>query len=495
MREGGRRRGTLGRVSSRRFHELSAITNRIAELLRPASGKSFWVKAEISSGSERGHFFCDLVESDARGSVVAKMRCQIWASDLARIRASFKTAGLDLVLENGTQVGIACELRWDARYGLSLVGHDMDPAFALGELELRRRRILEALQRDGLFGLNARHAVPLLPNRIGLVTSRSSAAFQDFTKTLREAGHGFRIYVADAAMQGADTARTVIAGLDALARLPLDLIVITRGGGSKTDLAWLDDEAIARRIAGYPLPVWTAIGHEIDTSVLDAVAAAHFKTPTAVAEALVARFETLALHLEDATARLRNAWQRGRDGEHERLARARTGLRQGCRKLLDLRRSELRQVAERVRAEVLQRLGHERSGLATAQVSLRARVRASLRERRLHLGKAAADLGRGSRASLRTARERLLQQRRRLSLRRLVQRIAAERESLAHREQILRAADPATALRRGFSLTLAADGTLVRSVEAVKEGEALTTRLSDGSVESVVRATRREALG
>jgi exodeoxyribonuclease VII large subunit len=76
-----------------------------------------------------------------------------------------------------------------------------------------------------------------------------------------------------------------------------------------------------------------------------------------------------------------------------------------------------------------------------------------------------------------------------------VQRIAAERESLAHREQVVRAADPATALRRGFSLTLAADGTLVRSVEAVKAGEALTTRLSDGSVESVVRATRREALG
>lgn len=480
---------------SRRFHALSAITERISELLRPAFGKTFWVRAEISSGSERGHFFCDLVESDARGSVVAKMRCQIWASELARIRASFKAAGIDLVLENGTQVGIECELRWDARYGLSLVGRDMDPAFALGELELKRRRILEALERDGLFGRNARHPMPLLPNRIGLVTSRSSAAFQDFTKTLRDAGHGFRIFMADAMMQGPDTGRSVLAALDALARLPLDLVVITRGGGSKTDLAWLDDEAIARRIADYPLPVWTAIGHEIDRGVLDAVAAAHFKTPTAVAEAIAARFETLALHLEDAVLRLRNAWQRARDTEREHLSRVRKGLRQGSRKLLDQRRSELRQVAESVRAEVLHRLGQERGRLATSQVSLRARARASLREQRLRFRQASLGLGRGSRASLRVARERLLVQRRRLSLRRLVQRIDAARESLARREQLVRAADPAMALRRGFSLTTTAGGALVRSVEMLKAGDALSTRVADGSVESVVRATRRETDG
>lgn len=480
---------------SRRFFALSAITDRVGELLRPAFGKAFWVKAEISSGTERGHFFCDLVEADGRGGVVARMRCQIWASDLARIRASFKAAGLDLVLENGTQVGIECELRWDARYGLSLAGRDMDPAFALGEIELRRRRILEALERDGLFGKNARHAVPLLPNRIGLVTSRSSAAFQDFTKTLRESGYGFRIVVADAVMQGADTGRSVLAALDALARLPLDLVVITRGGGSKTDLAWLDDEAVARRIAGHPLPVWTAIGHETDTSVLDAVAGAHFKTPTAVAEAIAARFETLSLRLDEATARLRNAWQRARDVSRERLDRARTGLRQGSRKLLDQRRSELRQVAERVRAEVLQRLGRERSHLVGAAASLRARTRASLRERRQRVRQTAIDLARGGRLSLRVARERLLLQRRRLSRRRIEQRIANERERLARREQLVRAADPATALLRGFSLTTLGDGTLLRSVGGVEAGDEIATRLADGSITSVVRATRRDGGG
>ncbi len=480
---------------SRRFYALSAVTDRIRELLQPAFGRTFWVRAEISSGSERGHFYCDLVETDARGSVLAKLRCAIWASDLSRIRASFKAAGLDLLLENGTQVGIECELRWDARYGLSLVGRDMDPAFALGELELRRRRILEALERDGLFGRNARHLVPLLPNRIGIVTSRSSAAFQDFRKTLADSGYGFRVFVADAMMQGPDTEASVLVALDALARLPLDLVVIARGGGSKTDLSWLDNEAIARRIADYPLPVFTAIGHEVDTSVLDAVAGASFKTPTAVAEAIAARFETLGLHLEESVSRLRNAWLRAFDTECERLDRGRKGLRQGSRKLLDQRRNELLRKAERVRGEVERRLGHERSRLAQARVSLAARSRAALRERGLGLARAQADLARGSRALLRIGRERLAVQRRRLSLRRFLQRLDTERDSLVRRQQLLRAADPATALQRGFSLTTTADGALVRTVAAVKTGDAVTTRVADGSFESMVRATRREGDG
>ena len=112
---------------SRRYFDLSAITSRIEEYLRPALGRLFWVKAEISSGRERnGAFFCDLVETDAQGRVVAQMPCRIWSSELRRIRKTFKDAGLDLELADGTLVGIACQLQYDARYGLSLKGVEMD---------------------------------------------------------------------------------------------------------------------------------------------------------------------------------------------------------------------------------------------------------------------------------------------------------------------------------------------------------------------------------
>ena len=153
----------------------------------------------------------------------------------------------------------------------------MDPTFVLGELELKRRRMLELLQADGLLGKNAQRPVPLLPNRIALITSPDGAAVGDFVGTLRQSGFGFRIYLAAASMQGDNVESTVLTALDRCALLPVDVVVITRGGGNKAGLVWFDNEAIARRIADHPLPVFTAIGHDYDKSVLDVVAARYYQ--------------------------------------------------------------------------------------------------------------------------------------------------------------------------------------------------------------------------
>lgn len=487
--------GRYPRGVSRRFFALSEVTARIRELLAPAFGRRFWVRGEISSARERGHFYCDLVESDSAHGVVAQLRCTIWERDLQRIRAEFAKAGLDLALENGTQVGIECEVEFHPRYGLSLRGRDMDPAFALGELELRRRRILETLGKEGLLDRNARLAVAMLPNRIALVTSAGSAACLDFVETLSASPFGFQIFLAGATMQGQDTQRSILAALDACERLPVDLVVIARGGGSKTELAWLDDEIIARRIAGYPLPVWTGIGHEIDTGVLDAVAGQSFKTPTAVAEALVGRFVAVSRRLDEGAVRLRSVWRLRLRGASERLERAQTGLRQGTRKLVDQRRSELRRAAEAVRAEVRTRLGGEERRLARVGATLRVRALGRLREAELALGAAGRTLGASQRSRLREVSERLLARRERFSAKRVLARIARERERLAALESLLRAADPRTALARGFSLTTDASGSLVRSVAQALPGTIVETRVVDGSFESVVRTTRRDGDG
>jgi len=115
------------------FHNLSTITNRINALLQPAIGKTFWVKAEISSGRERGGtFYCDLVETNKNGKIIAKMSCTIWNRELYSIRAKFSENKLDLKLDNGTSVGFLCSVQYNLQYGLSLKVTDADPAFALG---------------------------------------------------------------------------------------------------------------------------------------------------------------------------------------------------------------------------------------------------------------------------------------------------------------------------------------------------------------------------
>jgi len=172
-------------MNDKKFFPLSKITDRIQAILQPSIGKQFWVKAKISSGRERGgSFYCDLVETNENAAVIAKIRGTVWSRDLARIRKQFKDSNLDLKLDDGTVVGFQCSLQYSPQYGLSLQVIDADPAFALGELELKKQQILAQLTKEGLLEPNKKFYVPVLPQRIGVITSMGSAAYSDFLKTL-----------------------------------------------------------------------------------------------------------------------------------------------------------------------------------------------------------------------------------------------------------------------------------------------------------------------
>ena len=149
-----------------------------------------------------------------------------------------------------------------------------------------------------------------------------------------------------------------------LEKLDLELVVIVRGGGSKTELFSLDNETIARKIAAYKYPVWTGIGHEIDVSILDHVANRFFKTPTAVAEELVARFVEMKRHLDEAEHRFRASWTYRMDIEKKYVENARNGLTRGARKLIESKNVNLKERANLLSSKVFDRLTREKSQLA-----------------------------------------------------------------------------------------------------------------------------------
>jgi len=197
-----------------RFFKLSDITGRIQKILQPHMGRLYWGKAEISSGRERGvSFYCDLVETDEHGKIIAQMRCTVWSRDLARIRKRFRDHDLNLILDDGTSVGFQCSLQYSPQYSLSLKVTGADPAFALGELELKKKELLNRLKKDGLLKPNKNIFVPSLPMKIGLITSKDSAACNDFIKTLKTSPFGFKIYLADAIVQGMQAENSVLNAL------------------------------------------------------------------------------------------------------------------------------------------------------------------------------------------------------------------------------------------------------------------------------------------
>jgi exodeoxyribonuclease VII large subunit len=270
-------------------YSVSQLGREIQELLREAFA-SVWVAGEVSRprAHASGHQYFDLVEKGEGDRVVGCLGAVVWRADWARLRPALERAGATLA----DGVAIRCRVTLDyypPNGRLQAQVREIDPTFTLGELERRRRETLAALEAAGLVGANRALPLPALPLAIGLVSSQGSAAYHDFLATLAESGFGFCVLFVHAAVQGTEAEREVVAALELLAGRPVDLIALVRGGGSRTDLAAFDSRAIAEAVARSPKPVLTGLGHETDVAVADLVAHRAFKTPTKVAEFLVAR--------------------------------------------------------------------------------------------------------------------------------------------------------------------------------------------------------------
>lgn len=256
-------------------------------VLRNGPGPA-WIRAELDRVTHRENLFLELVERNDRGDVVAKARGFAWREDAAAIARKF-AEGTGGPLRPGIKVLLHARVDFHAEFGLSLVVDDVDPAFTLGDLAAKLRLIRCELSRERLIELNRSLPPPPEFVRVAVISPVTSAGLEDFRREAdRLEGAGlcrFR-YVA-AAFQGPDAPSSLQAAVQVVASehsaAPFDALVIIRGGGSATDLAWLNDLELARDVCRAPLPVLTGIGHKRDSTILDEVAHAAFDTPSKVA--------------------------------------------------------------------------------------------------------------------------------------------------------------------------------------------------------------------
>lgn len=501
--EGGCRRESRRRIEAaglackaplveetRSFASVTRVQARLRKLLEPAlNAKPFWIRAELSSVSQgNGRLYCDLVEM-RNGRVAAKMRCTIWPRELTLIRARIDAAQLSELLADGNEVGLQCCIQYHELYGMSVTAVDIDPSESLGALERKRQEIVLRLRQEGLLKKNAEHLVPALPRRVGLIASRDTAGYKDFVSTIVGSGYGIQIIAADARVEGDDAQRSILLAMDRLASLHVDVVIILRGGGSRISLSYMDNEAIARAIAAYPLPVWTAIGHDIDISVLDAVAHTSFKTPTAVAENLVARYVEAHQRLRAAELQLRRHVRDRLRPERERVDGSTSLLLSMARQLLRESQLQGESRAQTFRLLLQKRVSAEHATIQRARSELRI-----LAKRRSASARAIVDQHRKSlNKTVGRAVENRRQLRDRLRLRLIsplaLNRIRNEKQRNASWMQILRAADPTRNLERGYALLFDSEGALVRSSSGLVVGAKLRTQLSDGVVHSTVDST------
>lgn len=405
-----------------------------------------WVTAEVAQvGQSHGHLYISLLQKSERSDApIASLRCTIWASSVRKVLAPFRAAtGGDI--QAGMKILAFVSVGYHPVYGLSGQIGAIDPSYTLGDLEARRRAIWEQLVAEGVADMNKGLEMPLVVKDIAVVSAPGAAGYGDFCNQLENNAieAAFRTQLFAARMQGAGAEAEIVSALDAVAHVSdeFDAVVIIRGGGSRLDLACFDSYAIANNIAQFPLPVITGIGHERDRSIADMVAHTSVKTPTAVAEFIIARAADFLSHLEEMRTRALAA-------AHAANTSARTAAEMLATRLLSTSALRMAEARNRVSA-----LTYKAIGSAGRRIGEQGQRVDMLRHRL-----AAAATGK----------------------------LDAQRHSLDALRKQVEAVDPRAVMRRGYSVTTDIRGRRLTSVADIAPGDTIVTHFADGSAQSTV---------
>ena len=450
------------------LYELNALVRDMLALEMP---DEYWVEAELSEAREvRGHCYLELIQKDEHSNTpVAKASAKCWASTWQLVKPHFmRVTGQEI--HAGMKVLLKVYAQFHESYGFSWIVTDIDPTYTMGDMARKRMEIIRQLKEEGVFELQKELQLPMFCQHIAVISSANAAGYGDFVNQLENNEYGFRFHTQlfPAVMQGEGVEQSVIEALNKIFESieckteslefatanddsslftlhssldKFDCVVIIRGGGATSDLSGFDTLALAEHVANFPLPIITGIGHERDESVLDMVSHKRVKTPTAAAAFLIGHLKAVLDAIEDAEQRISSIVRQQMDMEKIRLLH----LSQQIPTLFSLVRSR------------------QEASIDRLQGNLRLSVTRRLQEERHRLDIHSHNL-------MPVIERRLLRERHQLDM-------------LNEKLEVL---NPELLLRRGYSITLSG-GKVVKDASILKSGDELETRLSKGTVRSVVK--------
>jgi exodeoxyribonuclease VII large subunit len=400
-----------------------------------------------------GHLYFTLKDSSAQ------IRGVMFRSDARRL--TFR-------LEDGQHVVVRGRLSvYEVRGEYQLICDRIAP-HGLGALQVAFEQLKKRLAAEGLFDPARKRPLPILPRKIGIVTSLSGAALQDMLRVLSARYPTAHVVIRDARVQGDGAAEDITRGLRAIATVDgVDVVIIGRGGGSAEDLWAFNDENLARAIATCPIPVISAVGHEVDFTIADFVADVRAATPSNAAEIVVDRADAFRMRIDRATERLTAATRRAIDARHQRILRVATRLNAYPTRVV-LRQRDCQEFVWRMRQALLDRLARSGQRFEGLRRRLEARdVRRVAAEWQLRLVRTDARL-------------------RQTALARH-QRAEARTRELAAR---LHALSPLAVLGRGYAVCWNDARTgIIRSTRSVQPGDGVRVTVADGELRCQVTET------
>ena len=361
-------------------YTVADVCDKVSSVFADTFPDEIWVQGAISglSRSNNGHVYFDLVDPNQNvgASASAVLPVALFASSRRLVNRILRRAG-GIRMHDGIEIRVRGQLTYYPPQGrVQLVMSLIDPQFTLGQMAAARQELMERLSTEGILDRNHQIPFPALPLRVGLITSDQSAAYHDFVNELTSSGYPFHITLIDSRVQGLDA----VPGLVAALRLPsqpssdldVDVLVVARGGGAKSDLAAFDHEDVARAIATCPIPVIVGVGHETDRSVADEVAHTSLKTPTAAAGRLVEAVASFESRLDGASRRIEALTTLHLDQAESRLFTSAARLVSAARFSVERQSRTLEQAVYRLAREPQRQLEQQDRNLAVASAQLQA---------------------------------------------------------------------------------------------------------------------------
>ena len=454
-------------INQRKVFTLIEVTTSIQRTIEERYKSVFWVKAEMNKlnhYSHSGHCYPELVEK-TNGKVIAQMKANIWKSDFDRINHNFFSV-LKEPLKDGIKILFCATIGFDSSHGLSLRILDIDPSFSLGELEKEKQESMERLRREGIFNANKALKLPLLPQRIAIISVETSKGYSDFINVIENNPWGYKFFrfLFPSVLQGEKSIVSICNQLKRIKKVTkhFDVVAIIRGGGGDVGLSSYNNYDLAKEIAQFPIPVLTGIGHSTNETVTEMVSYKNAITPTELADFLIQKFHDFSMPIKKGEEIIVDRARRMLSDEKLRFKNFMRYFRSVTNGKLLRCRMEIKGQSETVsrQSKFLIRARHQSLEEAKREIREAVAILLSTNKRQLEI----------LTSETKTLPAHFLE---------------SEKEKLEGIEKNVSILDPINVLKRGFSITLY-NGKALKSYTEVKPADKITTLLADGRIESDV---------
>ena len=458
-------------LDDRKIFTLLEVSESVQKTISERYKSSFWVKAEMNKlnhYSHSGHCYPELIEKKD-GKIIAQIRSNLWRDDYININNNFLKT-LKEPLKNGIKILFLARISFDPVYGISLQILDIDPSYTLGDLEKEKQNSIEKLQEEQIFTLNKTRLLPLLPQRIAVISVATSKGYEDFRQVLEHNPWNYKFFhfLFPSILQGDKAVVGIIAQLKQIEKVVehFDVVAIIRGGGGDVGLSCYNNYDLSKAVALFPIPVITGIGHATNDTVCEMVAYQNAITPTKIAEFLIQKFHNFSVPLQKARDLII-------DKSNRLISEEKTKLQSEVKLFRSMTETILQKNNNQIDAAM--RIVTQQSQFILKENTTEIKLFSDL------ISKSSFTLLKQNSTQLQQLKENLNIQ--------AILKSKQESLQLANIEKNLQNLDPINILKRGFSITRF-KGKAVKNISEISEGETIETQVYKGTITSIIKSLK-----